>query len=242
MESLVDWIVALIAVVVVLIAAALAWFGVQRERRTRFCVREVPEFLSAEECDLIIQLSKPLLKTATIQTSSGVREHSGRKAKVAFVEQTRDKRIRKIRRRIAELAELPDENHSPLQAIRYQVGDHYVAHVDYVAGTVEKLGPEGDRLRSVLIYLNDDFDGGQTLFSKIGLAVQPERGKAIVFDSLDSDGRPKPLSRHAGLAVLKGEKWVVNVLFHERALSQTGNRAQRRSSTERHSLRYRSIH
>ena len=75
----------------------------------------------------------------------------------------------------------------------------------------------GQRILTVLIYLNDNFEGGETGFKNLNFKTKAKPGDALVFYPLGKEGKychPKAL--HAGLPVLRGEKWIANVWFRER--------------------------
>lgn len=89
-----------------------------------------------------------------------------------------------------------------MAVLRYQPGDEYRAHLDTLPGV------DNQRHTTVLTYLNDDYDGGATLFTESGLTVKGKRGDVLVFRNLDSAGRPDPATRHAGTPVTRGTKWL----------------------------------
>ena len=70
---------------------------------------------------------------------------------------------------------------------------------------------------TVLVYLNDDYDGGATVFPESGLSVKGKRGDVLVFRNLDSAGRPDPATRHAGTPVTRGTKWLSSCWIRQRA-------------------------
>jgi 2OG-Fe(II) oxygenase superfamily len=74
------------------------------------------------------------------------------------------------------------------------------------------------RFATLLLYLNDGMEGGQTSFpmwrngeTSKALEVKPEKGKAVLFYNLLPDGNYDELSMHAALPVKKGEKWLANL-------------------------------
>ena len=86
---------------------------------------------------------------------------------------------------------------------------------------LEKKG-QGARWATLLFYLNDDMEGGETSFprwvnSKTAkpLKVVPEKGKAVLFYSLLPDGNMDDLSQHSSIPVRKGEKWLTNLWVHD---------------------------
>ena len=62
----------------------------------------------------------------------------------------------------------------------------------------------------MLVYLNDDYAGGETLFLKNGLKVRGRTGDAILFRNAADDGTPDPTALHAGLPVNSGEKYLAS--------------------------------
>ena len=69
-------------------------------------------------------------------------------------------------------------------------------------------GTDNQRIRTVIIYLNQGYEGGQTVFPANGLSLAAQAGDAIMFDNCLVDGTVDLLSRHAGLPVTKGAKWI----------------------------------
>jgi len=130
-----------------------------------------------------------------------------------------DPALRLVQARMARAAGLPLVHAEPLIVLRYEPGQEYRPHRDY-------LGPEaiardrphaGNRLRSLCVYLNDVEAGGATEFQRVGLRVEPRAGDAVLFDNLLPDGSPDTESLHAGLPVERGVKWLATLWFRERA-------------------------
>ena len=73
---------------------------------------------------------------------------------------------------------------------------------------------------TVIAYLNDVQEGGETGFPELGINVPPKKGDTLVFhNTLQEDvaayPRINPRSLHGGMPVIKGEKWMVNLWFRE---------------------------
>lgn len=68
----------------------------------------------------------------------------------------------------------------------------------------------------MFVYLNHVSEGGGTEFPRIGVVVEPRRGKAVKFLNCDADGKPNPETLHAGLPVIRGEKWLATLWFWDR--------------------------
>jgi prolyl 4-hydroxylase len=105
-----------------------------------------------------------------------------------------------------------------LQVVKYAKGGFFVPHFDPCEGDeqfCERMNREsGHRKYTVLIYLNDDFEGGETEFPELKKSVKPEKGKAVIFRSVDDNGNIIPESKHGGNPVTQGEKWVCNKWIH----------------------------
>ena len=72
----------------------------------------------------------------------------------------------------------------------------------------------GQRVGTVVIYLNTPARGGGTTFPDAGLEVAAQRGNAVFF----SYDRPDPGTRslHGGAPVIAGEKWIATKWLRER--------------------------
>jgi hypothetical protein len=66
----------------------------------------------------------------------------------------------------------------------------------------------GQRAATFLIYLNDDYEGGETSFPQLRIKHRGKTGDALVFGNLGRDGSPDPRTQHAGLPPTRGEKWL----------------------------------
>ena len=126
-----------------------------------------------------------------------------------------------LQRRLCRLLDLPFVNAEPLSLLRYQPGQEYRPHRDYLSPS-SLATPEGRRLgqrtHTVFVYLGDVGRGGETDFPDLGVRISPKRGRAVMFSNIDADGRPDPRSLHAGMPVIEGEKWLGTLWLRERAL------------------------
>ena len=101
-----------------------------------------------------------------------------------------------------------------VQILRYRPGEEFKPHVDYFnesgEATYRSLADGGQRADTVLVYLNDGYEGGATAFPELGLAVQGRRGDILHFHNLDAAGVGHKDSLHAGTPVTSGEKWLLS--------------------------------
>jgi prolyl 4-hydroxylase len=175
--------------------------------------------LSAEECDAIIESAKPrLARSLTVQTATGGEElNPDRTSNGMFFNRGQTPEVTALEERIARLVGWPVENGEGLQVLHYRPGAEYKPHYDYFdpdePGTPTILKRGGQRVATLVMYLNEPTRGGGTTFPDVGLEVAPVRGHAVFF----SYDRPHPSTRtlHGGAPVLEGEKWVATKWLRE---------------------------
>ncbi len=168
--------------------------------------------LTDQECDgLMAQAAPRLARSETVDTATGDSEvHAARTSDGMFFERGETPLIDRIERRIAALVNWPLERGEGLQILRYGPGAQYKPHNDYFdpeqPGTPRILERGGQRVGTLVMYLNTPERGGATVFPDAGLEVAPVRGSAVFF----SYDRPLPVTKtlHGGAPVLAGEKWV----------------------------------
>ncbi|MFN3303386.1 MAG: 2OG-Fe(II) oxygenase [Roseateles sp.] len=170
------------------------------------------DMLSDEECDGIIALAaKRLARSETVATGSdGSEVNAARTSDGMFFDRCETELIRRVESRIATLLRWPLDHGEGLQVLRYRPGAEYQPHYDYFdpahVGTPGILKRGGQRVGTLVIYLNTPEAGGSTIFPDIGLDVAPVKGHAVFF----SYDRPHPSTQtlHGGSPVIAGEKWV----------------------------------
>ena len=114
-----------------------------------------------------------------------------------------------LNRRIAAVSGSHYEDGEALALLRYSPGQEYRPHFDFVKGA------DNRRLMTALIYLNEDYEGGETAFVRTGLKIKGKAGDVILFRNDGGDKGPNPLSEHAGLPVTKGIKYLATRWIRE---------------------------
>ena len=177
-------------------------------------------FLSDEECQALISAASPRMqRSLTVDHQTGADQvHAQRTSHGMFFSRGENEVIQRIENRLAKLLNWPVENGEGLQVLRYQPGHEYKPHYDYFdpnepsAATVLARG--GQRVATVLMYLNEPTRGGGTTFPSVNLEISPQKGSAVFFNY----DRAHPVSRtlHGGAPVREGEKWVATKWLRER--------------------------
>jgi len=176
-------------------------------------------FMSDEECDALMDLSRPrLARSETVDHKSGGSEvNAARTSDGMFFERGEAPLIQRIERRIAALLQWPVERGEGLQILRYRPGAQYRPHFDYFdpaqPGTAAVLKRGGQRVGTLIMYLHVPKSGGGTVFPDVGLEVAPVKGHALFF----SYDRPHESTGtlHGGSPVTDGEKWVATKWMRE---------------------------
>ena len=114
--------------------------------------------------------------------------------------------------RLAAAAEVDVVNMEYPQVLHYAVGEQYERHWDFLLpglpGSATSLAQFGQRTATLLIYLNDGFEGGETDFPDLGLRYKGRTGDAVLFRNVTQTGEPDKRMLHAGLPPTSGEKWL----------------------------------
>ncbi|XP_027150393.1 probable prolyl 4-hydroxylase 3 [Coffea eugenioides] len=178
-------------------------------------------FLSKEECEYLINLAKPRMsRSKVLDPNTGQTGHSSSRTSTRMhLKRGHDEVVRDIERRIANYTSIPVENGEGLSVINYEVGQKFEPHHDV------------HRMATLLMYLSDVEEGGETYFpnaiakrkccrfpgctKRRGLYVKPKMGDALFFWTLKPDRiTVDPSSLHGGRPVIRGDKWACIKWMH----------------------------
>lgn len=186
-------------------------------------IRTIPGFASPALCDWLIDRARHRLSPARVYdpaTGAGVRRLDRNNTEADFDIVQTDIVLALLRARMASATGLPPAVMELARVLHYDEGQTFAAHVDYLdpaaPGLAAEIDAHGQRLVTVLLYLNDDFDGGATAFPAIGLHHRARRGDALMFANVDRAGHVDPKTVHAGLPPSRGRKWVLSQWIRDR--------------------------
>lgn len=168
-------------------------------------ILRLPKLLTPIECEHLVMSAADLLRPALVFDSKTNRvvRHPVRTSDNAVIGPTRESLVvQAILRRVAAATDTDVNQGEQVSLLRYSAGQQYRPHIDAITGSANQ------RIKTVLLYLNEGFAGGETRFDQLGIDVVARGGDALIFDNVLEDGRPDPRSRHAGLPVRAGTKWV----------------------------------
>mmetsp|Transcript_14701 Transcript_14701/g.20993 ORF Transcript_14701/g.20993 Transcript_14701/m.20993 type:complete len:574 (+) Transcript_14701:113-1834(+) len=198
----------------------------------------IDDFITPEECDKLIELGGENGYERSEEVSVEEDGSHYRRSTVARTSTNawcgdkcdEDPVARKILDRMSILTRLPIDNQEELQMLRYEEGQFYHRHHDFISYK--------PRILTIYMYLNDVEEGGGTRFSTLHMEhddeiesgddiitedlphvdVQPKRGRAVIWPSVLSDNPDIPDYRtfHEALPVIKGTKYGANAWLHLR--------------------------
>jgi prolyl 4-hydroxylase len=153
--------------------------------------------------------------------SGEVRADPMRTATVApFTMLERDLIVVLMQERAARLTQVPLTHHEPPNVISYEPGQQYEPHFDFIDPRVPQFRDElsilGQRVYTLVTYLNDNFEGAETDFPRIGVRYRGQPGDMILFQNVRADGSPDERTLHAGLPPQRGRKWVLSQWLRDR--------------------------
>lgn len=175
-------------------------------------VRLFPGLFTTDECDFLIERSLPsLLPSLVIDPDTGQQVPNPVRTSdaVGFPLVAESPAIHALCRRLAEASATHVKAGEPLQILRYRPDQQYRPHFDAVGDE------DNQRVLTFLVYLNDDYEGGETEFVATGLKVKGRKGDGLLFRNADASGAPDPRSQHAGLPVRAGEKFLASRWIRE---------------------------
>jgi prolyl 4-hydroxylase len=170
-------------------------------------VRLFPKLFTPEECAYVSTLATPEFKRSTVTPKLGAPEYvdAARNSEGStlgwFVA---DPAVHALNQRIAAASGTRVEQGEHLHILRYGVGQEFKPHFDWSEGI------DNQRIKTALVYLNEDFEGGETFFPNVDLKVSGRTGDAIVFRNASDEGEPDQDALHAGLPVTSGVKLIAS--------------------------------
>jgi len=189
-------------------------------------VYTIDNFISAEDCQHFINISKNKIKQALVSGSKEGYVSQGRSGSNCWIKHDFDSVTKRVGNKISDLVGFPLENAEAFQVIHYGIEQEYRQHYDgWLFDGSEKSRRNmrfgGQRMVTALAYLNTVPKGGGTKFTKLETVVKSERGKLLVFSNVyEGSNKRHELSEHAGMPVIEGEKWAFNLWFREKSRKQ----------------------
>jgi prolyl 4-hydroxylase len=173
-------------------------------------IATVENFLAPEICAALVEMARARLEPLGIEGDESVGVDVAGVMRLSATDLSLQLIL--LLDRIMELVGLPHRGLEQPAIIRFTGGKDYPAHVDYLDPAdperAEMIMNTGQRAVTFLIFLNDDFAGGETDFPSIPLQFKAKKGDALFWWNTNNDGVPMPATLNGNCAVTEGEKWV----------------------------------
>ncbi|MBM7620579.1 prolyl 4-hydroxylase [Bacillus tianshenii] len=160
--------------------------------------------LSHEECDELISLSKDRMQRSKIGNTREVDDL--RTSSSMFFQEGENDIITRIEKRTSQIMNIPVDHGEGLQILNYKIGQEYKAHFDFFSSANRPVN--NPRVSTLVMYLNDVDEGGETYFPKLDFSVAPQKGMAVYFEYFYDNQHLNELTLHGGSPVINGEKWA----------------------------------
>jgi prolyl 4-hydroxylase len=173
--------------------------------------------VTPEEADYILETAKSGFDDSLIVSG---RDENIRKSQTAWLKRD-DPIVNQLFTRLSKQFDFDIRNTEDLQVVKYEPGGFYNEHHDSCCEDTDHCKDFsktcGQRKLTILVYLNDDFEGGFTDFPNLGLHIKAEKLGAIVFHPLEDGGnRCHPYALHKGTPVTSGIKYICNIWVREK--------------------------
>jgi prolyl 4-hydroxylase len=183
-------------------------------RSTRPTLAVLANVLEPEECEALIAMARPRLRPSTLVDPITGRDvvSTARTSHGMFFLPAENALVERLDARLASVASSPAEHGEGLQVLYYPPGAGSEPHFDYLmttnAANRASIARSGQRVATIVCYLNEVAAGGETAFPETGVAVVPRRGHAVYFESANGAGDLDRRSLHMSTPTVGCEKWV----------------------------------
>lgn len=182
------------------------------------------DFLTETECDTLVMESKAKMEDSTVidPITGKFVKHPERTSRGTHFEHQSSDVVIAIENRVTEVFGFATKQQEAIQILQYAMGGEYKAHFDFFspsdASSQALIAEGGQRLATLIMYLNTPKDGGSTDLPNLGLSIRAKKGSALYFENVTQQGEVDDRTLHAGMPVIAGEKWIATKWLRERDL------------------------
>jgi prolyl 4-hydroxylase len=173
-------------------------------------VRQIPGFATSAECAYLVELTGGRFAPAQVRGPAGgmMRDPIRNSDEATLHWMIEDPVVHALNRRIAAASGTDAAQGEAMQILRYAPGQQYRPHYDFNPTLTNQ------RVLTALLYLNHDYRGGETAFTRTGLKVKGRKGDLLLFRNTLDDRALDPMSEHAGLPIQSGTKYLASRWIH----------------------------
>jgi predicted 2-oxoglutarate/Fe(II)-dependent dioxygenase YbiX len=192
--------------ILLLFIIILVWYLIPTYQKPRV----IHNFISDDEIEHIKKEAESNFSTSTVDENRTIDKNT-RDSETAWLD-LEDPVVNRVAQKCVNLTDRPIQNCEKLQVLRYRPGGFYKSHQDTFSDT-----KGNKRMYTVILALNDDYEGGETAFPNIGRQYKLKKGDALFFHTLDNYELMTSKALHGGKPVKSGEKWICNLWVHKYA-------------------------
>jgi prolyl 4-hydroxylase len=185
-------------------------------------VGHVPRLCTAPVCDWLIGRAHGRLERALVYDAVEKREmeHEMRTNTTAnFDYATLDVVQFLVQARMAKTCGQRLQQLEAPMVLHYDPGQEIKPHFDFIdtgaPDYAEQIRQQGQRMITFLLYLNDDYKGGETTFPELGIVFRGRRGEGLYFVNSRADRSADRQMLHTGSPPTRGEKWLVTQFIRD---------------------------
>tara|TARA_Y100000592_G_C5442074_1_gene303967 strand:- start:47 stop:625 length:579 start_codon:yes stop_codon:yes gene_type:complete len=184
--------------------------------KSDWTIEQIPQFVSNSDCDKLIKLIDEDHEPSTVGLGG---ETTLDKSRKSFTTAMCDCKpvVRKLRDKIAKTMGVEVNQLEGLQGQLYEKGGYFTEHNDaFDSQNIKRYGlASGNRIKTLMVYLNFDLEGGETYFPIVDRAYMPLKGYAVTWDNLRKDGSIEYAAKHEGKKVAFGKKYIITAWARE---------------------------
>jgi prolyl 4-hydroxylase len=193
------------------------WLRAAAQEQLHENVRRVPELAPLPVCSWLIARARGRLQPALVYdaVSHENQIHEMRTNTMALFDySTLDVVQFLLQARMSLACGYPMQHFETPMVLHYEVGQQITPHFDFIDANApdysQQIREQGQRMITFLLYLNDDYEGGETTFPELGIVHRGEVGAGLYFVNAHADLTPNRRMLHTGSPPTRGEKWVVS--------------------------------
>lgn len=202
---------------IIILIIIILYFYFNKKQYNNQYINTIHYFISDDECDKLIELSKNRFIDSTIyDIKSDKVDKLSRSSKNVYFKRGENELIRKLEDRVCSMFNLDKNQLEPLQIVKYDKGNEYRYHYDYFDEKSDQSSNQ--RIYSILIYLNtlNKQDGGCTHFPIYKKRIRPEKGKMVYWEN-KQDNELNKQSLHCGEPIKTDTtKYILTIWTRER--------------------------
>ena len=195
-----------------------------KHKKNRYQIWEIYDVLSPEECKQVIEFARQKgVEDSEVMSNTHEKDtekdENWRRSRQVWASEEEHPVLQKFAKFNEDLTGYRASQQEEAQIASYVPGGLFKEHYDACAFDDTEYcnrmnRDSGERRTTLLLYLNTDFTGGETEFTKMGIKIRPEVGKAVLFWDTYQDDSIIEQSMHQGNIVLTGEKWILTKWSH----------------------------